>query len=82
MHAVDPGRARRYLPLAFLAAGFGLLLWLYWPVIVTGSAAFVVVHRILKLRVPRRHRGRFLRETAPRWVEALAALRIARKVGR
>lgn len=76
------GRLRRWSPVAFLVLGFAVLVWLYWPVILTGLVSFVAVSRLLRARMPRSRRGRFLRETAPRWVEAVALWRAGGRIGR
>ncbi len=72
------GRAVRYL---LPAAGALILLWLYLPVIVAGFIGFAAVRLLLRDWFRGRpHRGRFLRSTLPRWVEALALLQVARRM--
>lgn len=70
---------RRYVPALILAAGAAVLVWLYWPVIVTGTIGFIAVRKTLL-----RHRSSpgFFRHTLPRWVEVAAVWRGAGRLGR
>jgi hypothetical protein len=69
-------RSGTLLAAGVLLAGFGLLVFLYWPVLLTGTAGFLVVSRAL-----RRRRG-FRVSRLPEWMTALAAWRAAGRIGR
>lgn len=72
------GTGGRLAGTAALLAGFGLLVWLYWPVIISGLIGFAGVWFVLSRRWKLRPLA--LLNTVARWVEAVAVWRISRNL--